>query len=109
MKETVDFGEELAMAKTRHGLQKKPFTIQRNMPIINCVNKKPLFRSPAARMKKVRGAGRAGVDRATACEGTGMGLAIVHQAVERMGGQRGVESEAGQGGKFWIQMKGANA
>jgi PAS domain S-box-containing protein len=48
------------------------------------------------------------VDRATAYEGTGMGLAIVHKAVERMGGQRGVESEEGQGSKFWIQMKGAN-
>ena len=48
------------------------------------------------------------VDRATAYEGTGMGLVIVHKAVERMGGQRGVESEEGQGSKFWIQMKGAS-
>jgi signal transduction histidine kinase len=48
------------------------------------------------------------VGRATAYEGTGMGLTIVHKAVERMGGQMGVESQAGQGSKFWIQLKGAN-
>ena len=48
------------------------------------------------------------VDRATAYEGTGMGLAIVHKAVERMGGQMGVESEAGQSSRFWIQLKGAD-
>jgi PAS domain S-box-containing protein len=49
------------------------------------------------------------VDRATVYDGTGMGLTIVHRAVERMGGQRGVESEAGRGSKFWIQLKRANA
>ncbi len=48
------------------------------------------------------------VNRATAYEGTGMGLTIVQKAVERMGGQMGVESEVGQGSKFWIQLKGAN-
>jgi signal transduction histidine kinase len=47
------------------------------------------------------------VDRATAYEGTGMGLTIVRKAVERMGGQMGVESEFGHGSKFWIQLKGA--
>jgi PAS domain S-box-containing protein len=40
-------------------------------------------------------------------EGTGVGLTIVHKAVERMGGQKGVESEVGRGSKFWIQLKGA--
>jgi PAS domain S-box-containing protein len=48
------------------------------------------------------------VGHASTYEGTGMGLAIVRKAVERMGGQMGVESEAGQGSKFWIQLKGAN-
>ena len=48
------------------------------------------------------------VGRATAYEGTGMGLAIVRKAVERMGGQMGVESDAGQGSRFWIQLKGAD-
>jgi PAS domain S-box-containing protein len=43
-----------------------------------------------------------------AYEGTGLGLTIVRKAVERMGGQMGVESELGQGSKFWIQLKGAN-
>lgn len=37
-------------------------------------------------------------------EGTGIGLAIVHKAVERMGGKVGVESKPGQGSKFWIQL-----
>jgi signal transduction histidine kinase len=38
-------------------------------------------------------------------EGTGIGLAIVRKAVERMGGKCGVESEPGQGSRFWIQLK----
>jgi PAS domain S-box-containing protein len=40
-------------------------------------------------------------------EGTGVGLAIVQRAAERMGGQVGVESEPGQGSKFWLQLKKA--
>jgi signal transduction histidine kinase len=36
--------------------------------------------------------------------GTGMGLAIVRRAVERLGGEVGVESQAGQGARFWIDL-----
>lgn len=36
--------------------------------------------------------------------GTGVGLAIVRRGVERMGGQVGVESELGQGSRFWIAL-----
>jgi PAS domain S-box-containing protein len=39
--------------------------------------------------------------------GTGVGLAIVKRAVERMGGSVGVESAAGQGSRFWIELPGA--
>jgi PAS domain S-box-containing protein len=42
---------------------------------------------------------------ATDYEGTGLGLTIVHKAVERMGGQVGFESELGQGTRFWLQFK----
>ncbi len=38
-------------------------------------------------------------------EGTGIGLAIVRKAVERMGGQAGVESEPGRGSRFWIELQ----
>ena len=40
-------------------------------------------------------------------EGTGIGLAIVKKAVERMGGSVGVQSEPGAGSKFWIQLAAA--
>ena len=37
-------------------------------------------------------------------EGTGIGLAIVRKAVERMGGKVGVESDGVNGSQFWIQL-----
>jgi signal transduction histidine kinase len=37
-------------------------------------------------------------------EGTGMGLAIVARAMQRMGGTCGVESEPGKGSRFWIML-----
>jgi len=38
-------------------------------------------------------------------EGTGIGLAIVKKAIERMGGRVGLVSELGQGSTFWIELK----
>ena len=40
-------------------------------------------------------------------EGTGIGLAIVHRAVQRMGGVCGVESAPGQGSRFWVELLSA--
>jgi PAS domain S-box-containing protein len=40
-------------------------------------------------------------------EGSGIGLAIVKKAVERMGGRVGVDSEPGRGSRFWIELPGA--
>ncbi|PWU13952.1 MAG: hypothetical protein C5B50_18395 [Verrucomicrobia bacterium] len=40
-------------------------------------------------------------------EGTGIGLAIVKKAVERMGGRVGVESEPGKGSRFWLELRSA--
>jgi PAS domain S-box-containing protein len=37
-------------------------------------------------------------------EGSGIGLAIVRKAVERMGGAVGLESEPGKGSRFWLQL-----
>jgi signal transduction histidine kinase len=36
--------------------------------------------------------------------GTGVGLAIVRKGVERMGGRVGVESKAGEGSRFWLEL-----
>ena len=36
--------------------------------------------------------------------GTGIGLAIVHKGMERLGGQAGVESKPGEGSRFWIEL-----
>jgi signal transduction histidine kinase len=43
----------------------------------------------------------------SAYEGTGIGLAVVHRALKRMGGTVGVESEEGKGSRFWIELKSA--
>jgi PAS domain S-box-containing protein len=37
-------------------------------------------------------------------EGTGIGLAIVARAMQRMGGTCGVESEPGKGSRFWLEF-----
>jgi signal transduction histidine kinase len=39
--------------------------------------------------------------------GTGVGLAIVMKAAERMGGSAGFESELGKGSRFWVQLRKA--
>ncbi len=40
--------------------------------------------------------------------GTGIGLAIVHRAIQRIGGDVGVESEPGKGSRFWIGVQRAS-
>jgi PAS domain S-box-containing protein len=40
-------------------------------------------------------------------EGTGIGLAVVKKAAERMGGTAGVQSALGKGSRFWITLKRA--
>jgi signal transduction histidine kinase len=37
-------------------------------------------------------------------EGTGIGLAIVRKAVDKMGGNVGVESDGKSGSQFWIEL-----
>ena len=37
-------------------------------------------------------------------DGTGIGLAIVRKAVERMGGTAGVQSDGLTGSSFWIEL-----
>lgn len=46
--------------------------------------------------------------REDAYHGTGVGLAIVRKAVERMNGKTGVQSEPGKGSRFWIELAAAH-
>ncbi len=39
--------------------------------------------------------------------GTGIGLAIVRRATQRMGGRSGVESRLGEGSRFWVELEHA--
>jgi signal transduction histidine kinase len=39
--------------------------------------------------------------------GTGIGLALVRKVVQRMGGKVGVESQKGQGSRFWLELRAA--
>jgi signal transduction histidine kinase len=41
-------------------------------------------------------------------EGTGIGLAIVARAMQQMGGDCGVESQLGQGSRFWLELAAAS-
>jgi signal transduction histidine kinase len=43
----------------------------------------------------------------TPFEGTGIGLAIVARATQRMSGTCGVESEPGKGSRFWVELPAA--
>jgi signal transduction histidine kinase len=40
--------------------------------------------------------------------GTGIGLALVRKGVDRLGGRVGVDSELGQGSRFWIELPAAS-
>lgn len=42
--------------------------------------------------------------RSRALGGTGLGLAIVKHLVQSVGGQLGVESQPGQGSRFWVEL-----
>jgi signal transduction histidine kinase len=38
-------------------------------------------------------------------DGTGIGLAIVQKVVDQLGGRVGVESQVGEGSRFWVELK----
>lgn len=59
---------------------------------------------PAEIRKKIFGIFERGVT-LEEYEGTGIGLAIIARAMERMGGSCGVESSLGQGSRFWLLFK----
>ncbi|HEX3720467.1 MAG TPA: ATP-binding protein [Verrucomicrobiae bacterium] len=56
--------------------------------------------------QKIFGIFERGVNAGT-YEGTGMGLAIVARATQRMGGSCGLESEPGRGSRFWVELPAA--
>jgi PAS domain S-box-containing protein len=48
------------------------------------------------------------LNKAETYAGTGMGLAIVQRATDRMNGRVGLESEPGKGSRFWIELLAAD-
>jgi signal transduction histidine kinase len=42
-------------------------------------------------------------------EGSGIGLALVRKVMDRMDGKVGVESEQGNGSRFWLDLKPADS
>jgi len=42
---------------------------------------------------------------ADAYEGTGIGLAIVKEGMQRLNGSAGIESQPGQGSRFWVEFR----
>ena len=42
-------------------------------------------------------------------QGTGIGLAIVRKAAERLGGRVGVESRLERGARFWVELRAVAA
>jgi len=42
-------------------------------------------------------------------EGTGIGLALVRKAADRMRGKVGVESQTGHGSRFWLELDKAES
>jgi PAS domain S-box-containing protein len=48
------------------------------------------------------------LNKTEAYAGTGMGLAIVQRATDRMNGRVGLESEPGKGSRFWIELLAAD-
>ncbi|HWQ93137.1 MAG TPA: PAS domain S-box protein [Clostridia bacterium] len=47
------------------------------------------------------------LDRTRAYEGSGVGLAVVRRAARKMNGAAGVESDLGQGSRFWVELQAA--
>lgn len=47
------------------------------------------------------------LNKSEAFSGTGMGLAIVRRAVDRMNGRLGLESQLGKGSRFWVELLAA--
>ncbi len=70
------------------------FWVKDNGPGIAPEDQKRLF-VPFSRMDQIR------------AHGHGLGLSIVRQIVERMGGEVGVESEPGQGATFYFTLRAA--
>ena len=61
---------------------------------------------PAEAHQKIFGIFERGLN-AGVYEGTGMGLAIVARAMQRMNGTCGVESRQGTGSRFWVELPAA--
>jgi PAS domain S-box-containing protein len=77
-------------AKVEHGLA--TLQVKDNGPGIPLERQANIF-EPFTRLNNAAGS-----------DGTGMGLAIVRKAAERMRGKAGVESRSGEGSSFWVQL-----
>jgi signal transduction histidine kinase len=99
-----DANDSASFTRSRYFLEEQTESVESKRRRIRVWFKDEGIGIPAEAKHKIFGIFERGVD-SVQFEGTGIGLAIVARAMERMGGNCGVESEPGAGSRFWLEFR----